>query len=134
MAWASSSERAVAPAAWRSPSSVMSSLKRWRSSARSMASGEVPRIGTPASRRGTARLSGVWPPNWTTTPSGQLLLEGVMLGPQDELPRAEHPLEVAEELFRKGAVHSAQIEQRNGRFQGSLHPGSFTLAWAITTG
>src|SRR5881628_2126588 len=49
----------------------MSSLKRWRSSARSMASGEVPRIGTPASRRGTASLSGVWPPNWTTTPSGR---------------------------------------------------------------
>src|SRR5439155_1753777 len=69
--WASSSERAVAPEAWRSPRSVMSSWKRWRSSARSMASGEVPRIGTPASRRGTASLSGVWPPNWTTTPSGR---------------------------------------------------------------
>ena len=43
-------------------------LKRSRSSARSMASGEVPRIGTPASSSGRASLSGVWPPNCTMTP------------------------------------------------------------------
>ena len=35
-----------------------------------MASGEVPRIGTPARISGTARFSGVWPPNCTMTPSG----------------------------------------------------------------
>jgi carbamoyl-phosphate synthase large subunit len=41
-----------------------------RSSARSMESGEVPRMGTPSRKSGTARLSGVWPPNCTMTPSG----------------------------------------------------------------
>ena len=45
-------------------------LKRSRSSARSIASGGVPRIGTPARASGTASLSGVCPPNWTITPSG----------------------------------------------------------------
>ena len=45
-------------------------LKRSRSSARSIASGEVPRIGTPACSSGTASLSGVCPPNCTITPSG----------------------------------------------------------------
>jgi len=68
---ASGSERTVFPAAWLSPSSTMSALKRWRSSARSIASGEVPRIGTPASRSGTASFSGVCPPNCTITPSGR---------------------------------------------------------------
>jgi hypothetical protein len=60
----------VAPAAWFSFSSFSSSLKRCRSSARSIASGEVPRIGTPARCSGTASLSGVWPPNCTMTPKG----------------------------------------------------------------
>ena len=50
-------------------SSLSSSFwKRSRSSARSMASGEVPRIGTPASSSGSASFSGVWPPNCTMTP------------------------------------------------------------------
>jgi hypothetical protein len=35
-----------------------------------MLSGEVPIIGTPARSRDSASLSGVWPPNWTITPSG----------------------------------------------------------------
>jgi hypothetical protein len=35
-----------------------------------MASGEVPRIFTPAFWRGTASLRGVWPPNCTMTPTG----------------------------------------------------------------
>ena len=70
MTLASSSEVAVplsgcGMSSWRS-----SSLKRLRSSARSMASGLVPRIGTPARKSGRARRSGVWPPNCTTTPSG----------------------------------------------------------------
>ena len=46
----------------------ISALKRSRSSARSMASGEVPRIGTLAFSSGSASLSGVWPPNCTITP------------------------------------------------------------------
>jgi hypothetical protein len=53
---------------WRIFSLSSSFLKRSRSSARSIASGEVPRIGTFASSSGTASLSGVWPPNWTITP------------------------------------------------------------------
>ena len=44
--------------------------KRSRSSARSMASGLVPMMGTPASASAFASLSGVWPPSVTTTPSG----------------------------------------------------------------
>ena len=43
---------------------------RCRSSARSMASGEVPMMGTPRLASGPARFSGVWPPNCTITPSG----------------------------------------------------------------
>ena len=42
-----------------------SAEKRLRSSARSIESGEVPRILTPASCSASASLSGVWPPNCT---------------------------------------------------------------------
>ncbi len=59
--------RRAAPCSPRRPSS---SPKRPRSSARSMASTSVPSSGTPASARPAASLSGVWPPNWTITPSG----------------------------------------------------------------
>ena len=52
------------------PSSSRMAAKRSRSSARSMASGLVPMMGTPASASAFASLSGVWPPNVTTTPSG----------------------------------------------------------------
>ena len=45
------------------PSLSMISRKRSRSSARSMISGEVPRMFTPAASSWLARLSGVWPPN-----------------------------------------------------------------------
>ena len=51
-----------------SPSRSISALKRSRSSARSIASGEVPRIGTLAFSSACASLSGVWPPNCTITP------------------------------------------------------------------
>jgi hypothetical protein len=54
----------------RSSSFASTSSKRSRSSARSIESGVVPRIGTPARSSGTARRSGVWPPNCTMTPSG----------------------------------------------------------------
>ena len=67
---APSTVRAVPLRGWRRPSWVRSAAKRSRSSARSMASGEVPMIGTPAVSRGTASFSGVCPPNWTMTPSG----------------------------------------------------------------
>ncbi len=59
--------RSAAAAARASSSSA---AKRSRSSARSIESGDVPMIGTPASCSGTASLSGVCPPNWTITPSG----------------------------------------------------------------
>ena len=61
---------AVPCSGWRIPSSASSAPKRLRSSARSIASGEVPQIGTPAAARPRASLSGVWPPSWTITPSG----------------------------------------------------------------
>jgi hypothetical protein len=43
---------------------------RSRSSARSIASTEVPRMFTPAASSPAARFSGVWPPNCTITPRG----------------------------------------------------------------
>ena len=52
------------------PSRSTRTLNRSRSSAWSMASGLVPIIRTPARSRGIASLRGVWPPNWTMTPSG----------------------------------------------------------------
>ena len=67
---ASSHECAVAYGGAFSPSSVSSAPKRPRSSARSIASGWVPSSGTPAASSPAASLSGVWPPNWTITPSG----------------------------------------------------------------
>ena len=53
---------------WRSFSFLSSLEKRSRSSARSMASGVVPRIGTPAFSSASASFSGVCPPNCTITP------------------------------------------------------------------
>ena len=46
--------------------------KRSRSSARSTASNGVPRIRQPSASISRASFSGVWPPNWMTTPSGEL--------------------------------------------------------------
>ncbi len=66
---ASAAERAVPLSGWRRPSFFSSTWKRSRSSARSMASGEVPRIGMPAASSAAASFSGVWPPNCTMTPS-----------------------------------------------------------------
>ena len=51
------------------PNRSTSCAKRSRSSARSMASGLVPRIGIPASSSACASFSGVCPPNWTITPT-----------------------------------------------------------------
>ena len=49
-------------------SSVSRALNWPRSSAKAIEAGEVPRMGTPWASNGAARLSGVCPPNWTTTP------------------------------------------------------------------
>ena len=51
-----------------------------RSSARSIASGEVPRIGISARSSAAASFSGVWPPNWTMTPSTRA---AALLDPHD---------------------------------------------------
>ena len=51
----------------RSSSSLPNSL---RSSARSILAGSVPMMGTPRRLSGSARVSGVCPPNCTITPSG----------------------------------------------------------------
>ena len=63
---ASSGDVAVPLAACGMPSSHSSLEKRSRSSARSIESGDVPRILTPAACSGSASLSGVWPPYCTT--------------------------------------------------------------------
>ena len=68
-----SCEVAVPLSGWRSSSLWSSCWKRSRSSARSIASGEVPRIGMPAASSGLASFSGVWPPNCTIRPSSSPL-------------------------------------------------------------
>ena len=54
--------------------------KRSRSSARSIMSGDVPRIGMPAFSSASASFSGVWPPNCTMTPRSSPV---GLLGAQD---------------------------------------------------
>ena len=52
-----------------SPAAASTAPNSPRSSARWMASGEVPTTGTPSAARARARPSGVWPPSWTMTPA-----------------------------------------------------------------
>ena len=68
---ASATERAVPFAGWVTPRRRASASNRSRSSATSMESGGVPRMGTPAASSGLVSRSGVWPPSWTTTPFGR---------------------------------------------------------------
>src|SRR2546425_2765892 len=68
---ASSTERAVPFAGCVTPRRSASASKRPRSSAMSIESGAVPRIGTPAASSGLVKRSGVCPPSWTTTPLGR---------------------------------------------------------------
>ena len=51
------------------PRSAIANI-RDHNEATSMLSGVVPMTLTPRALSGAARLSGVWPPNWTMTPSG----------------------------------------------------------------
>ena len=64
----------------RRSSRCRSFWKRSRSSARSIMSGEVPRIGMPAFSSASASFSGVWPPNCTMTPRSS---PAGLLGAQD---------------------------------------------------
>ena len=59
-------EVAMPPCGWGMPSRSTRPAKRVRSSARSMVSSVRPGRSTPAATSGAARLSGVWPPNWTS--------------------------------------------------------------------
>ena len=118
-------------AAWRSPSRSSSCLKRSRSSARSMASGEVPRIGTFACSSASASLSGVWPPNCTMTPcsvplralgvddlqhvlGGERLeiepVGGVVVGRHRLRIAVDHDGLVADLVQREGGVAAAVVE------------------------
>ena len=58
------------PSGWGMPSRSTIAAKRVRSSVRSIASAPMPGRDTPAASRRAARLSGVWPPNWTSAGSG----------------------------------------------------------------
>ena len=111
------------PAGGRSsPSCSSSASKRSRSSARSIASGDVPRIGTPARSSGTASLSGVWPPNCTITPSGFSVrddLEHVL-----ERERLEVQAVAGVVVGRDGlgvAVHHDRLEARLAQREGRVH-------------
>src|SRR5882672_8587584 len=66
------------------------------------------------------------------TPSARRAIESAAV-PEDKLPGAEHALEVANQFLHEGPVHGAEIQKRDGRFEGGLH-GSFAVARAITTG
>src|SRR2546427_52095 len=68
---ASSTERAVPFAGCVMPRRSASASKRPRSSAMSIESGAVPRMGTPAASSGLVKRRGVCPPSWTTTPLGR---------------------------------------------------------------
>ena len=52
-----------------SPAAASTEPNSPRSSARWMASGEVPTTGTPSAASALASPSGVWPPSWTMTPA-----------------------------------------------------------------
>ena len=64
---------------------------------------------------------------------GKLALEAVVLGPEDELPGAEHALEVADELFQERPMDRTQIQKRDRRLERGHH-GSLAVARAMTTG
>ena len=119
--------RAMPHGGTASPSSSQSVPKRSRSSARSIASKGVPRIGTPASSSARASLSGVCPPNWITTPTGcsrsqisstsslaeRLEVEAVgrVVVGRDRLRVAvDHHGLVAELAVRPRRVHAAVVE------------------------
>jgi hypothetical protein len=116
---------------WRMPSLSSSFEKRSRSSARSIMSGEVPRIGMPASSSAAASFSGVWPPNWTMTPCsvpfdcsvaedlqhvlGRQRLEiepvgGVVVGRDGFRVAVDHDRFVAGILQREGGMAAAIVE------------------------
>ncbi len=76
---ASSSEVAITPGACGICNSSSSLLKCLRSSARSIDSGEVPIMFTPAAFSGRARFSGVCPPNCTITPHRRALRSFVLI-------------------------------------------------------
>ena len=77
--WPLRLEVAITPGACGICSSSSSLSKRLRSSARSIDSGEVPMMLTPAAFSGRARLSGVWPPNCTITPTRRALRRFVLV-------------------------------------------------------
>src|SRR6185436_12844766 len=81
-------------------------LKRSRSSARSIASGEVPRIGTFAFSSGSASLSGVFPrERLEIEPVG-----GVVVGRHCLRVAVDHDGLVAGLLEREGGVAAAVVE------------------------
>ena len=128
---ASSGDVAVPLGACGMPRSHSSCEKRSRSSARSIESGDVPMILTPASCSGSASFSGVCPPYWTThgdVAAGFLLArddrghvlerERLEVQPIDGVVVGRHRLRVAvdhhrlEPLFaqREGGVAAAVVE------------------------
>ena len=92
-----------------------------------MAWNGVPRIGTPASTARFASRSGVWPPNWITTPAGCSTLDDVehvldrerlevqpvgrvVVGRHRLRVAVHHDRRVAERAERHRGVHAAVVE------------------------
>ena len=69
ISWACANDDAMPCLGAGSPASASSRPKAPRSSARWIAAGEVPTIGTPASSSPCASPSGVCPPSWQMTPA-----------------------------------------------------------------
>ena len=115
------------PVGQRTPRRSSRLPKRSRSSARSTASKGVPRIRNPAASIARASFSGVWPPNWMTTPSGcsrsqtastdggveRLEVEAVgrvVVGRNRLRVAVDHHRLVAERPERLHGVHAAVVE------------------------
>ena len=125
-----------------SPSSRAIFSKRRRSSAMSIASGDVPRIGTPAASRSRVSLSGVCPPSCTITPSGcsrcddlehvlererleVQLVRGVEVGRDGLRIRVDHDrLESALRAARSPRARSSSRTRRPARFDSARCRGS----------
>ncbi len=127
---ASSIECAMPPSGCGMPSRSRRAQKRTRSSAWSIASSDAPRSGTPADARRAARLSGVWPPNWTKAGSGSApcgdsasMIREDALGVERLEVEAAARVEVGRDRLRV-RVHDdrrpAQLAERVGCLDGAV--------------
>src|SRR5680860_218193 len=101
---------------------------RSRSSARSIVSGDVPITRTPASSNCRAIFRGVWPPNWTITPSGSSFSIYEKEDPEGVIVQfgGQTPLNIARQLEDAGvrvigtSPETIDLAEDRDRFQGIM--------------